>query len=118
MRLEPFTIIVVPYAPSIKPLAINCIHYNLCSDGSIDRYKARPIVLDNKQEFGLDYVETFAPVAKMTTARTILATAASESWPLHHLDVKNAFLHGDSWRKFTLNFLQVCLHHHLLMFAN
>ena len=48
----------------------------LCSDGSIDRYKAWLVVLGNKQEYGLEYDKTFAPVAKMTTVRTILALAA------------------------------------------
>jgi len=51
----------------------------LRSDGSIDRYKARLVVLGNKQQFGLDYEETFAPVAKMTTVKTIIAIVASES---------------------------------------
>lgn len=43
----------------------------------------------------MDYDETFALVAKMTTVRTILSIAASKGWPLHQMDVKNAFRHGD-----------------------
>ena len=67
----------------------------LCFDGSLDRYKPHLVALGNKQEYGVDYEETFAPVAKTTTVRTILAIAASQSWRLHQMDVKNAFLHGD-----------------------
>jgi len=64
----------------------------LKSDGSLDRYKARLVALGNKQEYGFDYEETFAPVAKMTTVRTTLAIAA---WPLYQIDVTNAFLPED-----------------------
>ena len=67
----------------------------LCSYGSLDRYKARLVALGNKQKYGVDYEEIFSPVAKMTTVRTILSIAASQSWRLHQMDVKNAFLHGD-----------------------
>nr|QWS71057.1 reverse transcriptase RVT_2 [Ipomoea batatas] len=67
----------------------------LKSDSSLDRYKARLVALGNKQEYGLDYEETFTPVAKMTTMRTILVIASSQSWVLHQMDVKNAFLNGD-----------------------
>lgn len=87
---------VVPCPPSVKHLGRKFVFsIKLRSDGSIDRYKARLVVLGNKQQYGLDYDETFAPVAKMTTVRTILAIAASQSWTLHQMDVKNAFLHGD-----------------------
>ncbi|RDX67712.1 hypothetical protein CR513_53374, partial [Mucuna pruriens] len=55
----------------------------LHSDGSIDCYKAQLVMLGNKQEYGLDYDETFALVAKMITVCTLLALAASQSWPLH-----------------------------------
>jgi hypothetical protein len=87
---------IVPCPSSVNPLGSKFVFsIKRRSDGSIDRYKARLVALGNKQEYGLDHDETFTPVAKMTTVRTILALAASQSWPLYQMDVKNAFLHGD-----------------------
>jgi hypothetical protein len=65
------------------------------SDDSIERYKARLVARGFQQTQGLDYDETFAPVAHMTTVRTLIAVAASSSWSISKMDVKNAFLNGD-----------------------
>ena len=47
------------------------------------------------QTYGLDYFDTFSPVAKMTYVRLFISLAATHNWDLHQLDIKNAFLLGD-----------------------
>ena len=58
------------------------------SDGSIERYKARLVVLGCRQEYGVDYQETFAPVAKMTTVQTLLAVIAMRQWQASQMDLQ------------------------------
>lgn len=68
--------------------------HKLKPDGSLDRYKARWVVRGFTQCAGVDFGETFTPVVKPATIRTVLTIAASKCWPTRQLDVSIAFLHG------------------------
>jgi hypothetical protein len=64
------------------------------ANGSIEKYKARFVARGFSQKEGIDYEETFAPVARYTSIRTIIALAAKMKWKLHQMDVKTTFLNG------------------------
>nr|GEV40196.1 ribonuclease H-like domain-containing protein [Tanacetum cinerariifolium] len=54
-----------------------------------------PRPIDANLQLGVDIDETFSPVVKPATIHTVLSLAISRQWPIHQLDVKNAFLNGD-----------------------
>ncbi|GJT06025.1 ribonuclease H-like domain-containing protein [Tanacetum coccineum] len=64
------------------------------ANGSLSRYKARLITNGCSQQQGIDCDDTFSPVVKPATIRTVLSLAVLRAWPIHQLDVKNAFLYG------------------------
>lgn len=64
-------------------------------DGNISRYKARLVIKGCSQKKGFDYEETFAPVARLLTVRTMLSVINKQELYAKQLDVKNAFLHGN-----------------------
>lgn len=64
------------------------------SKGKIDRYKARLVIRGFSQRKGIDYEETFSPVARLDTMRMNLSIAASERLNLAQFDVKTAFLNS------------------------
>ena len=62
------------------------------TDGSIEKYKARFVARGFSQKEGIDYEETFAPVVRYTSIRTIMALASMMKWSLHQMDVNTTFL--------------------------
>lgn len=101
--LEEFNALMSNFTWSLvpKPAGANVVtgkwifRHKFNTDGSLARYKARWVVHGFKQQEVLDYDETFSPVVKPATIRAVLSLATSHSWPIHQLDVKNAFPHGE-----------------------
>ena len=63
---------IVPRPLSAKPIGCKWIYsLKLKLDGSLDRYKAQLVDVQNRQEYGIDYEETFSPTAKMNTVYTM-----------------------------------------------
>ncbi|GKA02741.1 ribonuclease H-like domain-containing protein [Tanacetum coccineum] len=89
------TWVLVPRPPNVNIVCSMWLYkhkYN--ADGSLSRYKTRLVANGHSQQQGIDCDDTFSPVVKPATIQTIFSLVVSRQWPIHQLDVKNAFLHS------------------------
>ncbi|GJV99506.1 ribonuclease H-like domain-containing protein [Tanacetum coccineum] len=90
------TWIFVPRPTGVnRVLSMWLFKHKFHADRTLSRYKARLVANGSSQQLGIDIDETLSLVVKSATIRTVLSLVVSHKWPIHQLDVKNAFLKGD-----------------------
>ena len=78
-----------------QPIGVKWVYRTkLNADGSINKYKARLVVMGYAQVLGVNFSETFSLVACLDTIRMLLVLTTQKRWKVYHLDVKSTFLNG------------------------
>nr|GEX29464.1 zinc finger, CCHC-type [Tanacetum cinerariifolium] len=94
--IENNTWVLSDLPPSYKPLGCKWIFKRKMKfNGAVDKFKARLVIQCFRQKERIDYFDIYAPVARITTIRLLLALAAIHNLVIHQMDVKTAFLNGD-----------------------
>ena len=87
---------LVDLPPGCKPIGCKWIFKKKINvNGTIDKFKARLVAKGFTQKEGIDYFDTYAPVARLATIRTLIALASMYNLIIHQMDVKTAFLNGE-----------------------
>lgn len=83
---------LVPYKAGMNLVCNKWVYKTkMRSDGTIERRKARLVAKGYHQQYGLDYTDTFSSVIKPTIIRLVLTHVVSHNWPIHQIDISNAF---------------------------
>ncbi|GJR59821.1 zinc finger, CCHC-type containing protein [Tanacetum coccineum] len=90
------TWVLADLPPGCKPLSCKWIFKRkLKVDGTIEKFKARLVIQSFKQKSGIDYFDTYAPVARISTIRLLIAMASIHNLVIHQMDVKTCLLGND-----------------------
>ncbi|CAM8988449.1 unnamed protein product [Rhodiola kirilowii] len=90
------TWILSDFPPGCKPLGCKWIFKKKMKvDGSVDKFKARLVIQGFREKEGIDFFDTYAPVARISNIRLLIALAAIKNLVVNQIDVKTAFLNGD-----------------------
>lgn len=95
---------IVPLPPGHTAVGCKWVYkIKFLPNGAVERYKAHLVAKGFDKKHGIDYQDTFSPVAKQVTIRALVLTITQLNLPMFHLDVSNIFLNGDLYEEVYMN---------------